>query len=367
MISFQNFKRQWEEVGAEVEKAMSKLGSTGWYILGNSLQEFEKALAKHTDFSYCQGVGNGLDAIEISLRSLGIRSGDKVLTTPLSAFATTLAIIRAGGCPVFCDTDENGLIDLKLASEAIEKHKIKYFVPVHLFGQMLDIEALNEIKERTDIRIVEDAAQSICGHHLFDIETKSDFIATSFYPTKNLGAMGDGGAILTNQSSLNDKASYLKNYGQTDKYVHSHLGMNSRLDELQSAILLVHLKYLDQWLKKRAAIGKKYLQQINNPAIRKISSQVTRNVWHIFPVFLSDSAARERFVHFLKENNIQTSIHFPHLIPDQQAMKEIDTLIFGKLVHANQISQAVVSLPLHPYLLDEEVEKIISVCNNWKG
>ncbi len=367
MISFQNFKRQWEHIGPEVQKALNDVGRSGWYILGDSLLDFEKKLANKIGFSHCQGVGNGLDAIEISLRCLDLQKGDKVLTTPLSAFATTLAIVRAGGTPVFCDTDENGLIDLDLAQDLISKHSIKYFVPVHLYGQMLDAHKLNEIKKRNKVGIVEDSAQSIYGYNLIETKSTSDFITTSFYPTKNLGAMGDGGAILTNNKELYELAGYYKNYGQTDKYIHDYLGMNSRLDELQAAILSVHLNYLDQWHADRKNIALKYMSGIKNLNIKKLSSSMKHSTWHLFPVFLLNEKKRSQFVDYMSENNIQISIHYPIIIPQQKALAKMETVVFGELKKSKEISSTVVSLPLYSYLTSEEVDKIISVCNNWEG
>src|SRR5690242_10537126 len=204
MIRANNFERQWQEIGEDALHAFRRVGASGWYVLGQEVRALEGTLASRWGLKHAIGVASGLDAIEISLRALGCRPGDRVLTTPVSAFATTLAILKLGAIPVFADTDERGLLDLDRCSEVVrQRPQIRFLVPVHLFGHALDLVKLRRMREEFDLKIVEDCAQSIDarfrGEHT---GSAGQMAATSFYPTKNLGAMGDGGAILTRDPNL---------------------------------------------------------------------------------------------------------------------------------------------------------------------
>ena len=253
MILLNDFQRQWADTRADVLDATERVGASGWYILGKNVESFERALAASFDRAFAVGCASGLDAIEIALRALGLRPGDKVLTTPLSAFATTLAILRAGGVPVFVDVDDHGLIDLARCEERLATGDIRAFVPVHLYGQPLPLPRLAELQARFAVALVEDCAQSALARFRGrSAGTVGAIAATSFYPTKNLGALGDGGALLTDDPALRDRCASLRNYGQTARYQHDELGLNSRLDELQAAILAqAFLPRLPAWTERR--------------------------------------------------------------------------------------------------------------------
>ena len=230
MIQANDFRRQWEDLREDALAAFEMVGASGWYVLGDEVRAFEDALAALWGFPHAAGVASGLDAIEIALRALGCRPGDRVLTTPISAFATTLAIVKIGAVPVFVDTDDQGLIDLVRCGELLQKRSdIRFFVPVHLYGFALDPSALRRLRDEYGLLMVEDCAQST--------KAAGDLAATSFYPTKHLGAMGDGGAILMKDAALDTRVRALRDYGQTAKYQHDFIGYNSRLDELQAAYL----------------------------------------------------------------------------------------------------------------------------------
>src|SRR5579871_291055 len=234
-----DFRRQWADTRAEMLDAFEALGSSGWYILGSETEQFEKALAAYWGLPHAVGVASGLDAIEISLRILGCRAGDRVLTTPVSAFATTLAIVKAGAVPVFAPVDDYGLICLDACEQLLARRpEIRFFVPVHLYGHALNMDRLSRLRERFALNIVEDCAQSV-GARWGGTPTgiAGQIAATSFYPTKNLGALGDGGAILTGDSAIAGLAAQYRNYGESGKYCHKVIGYNSRLDELQAALL----------------------------------------------------------------------------------------------------------------------------------
>src|SRR4051812_25303952 len=280
-----DFKRQWQIVEESVLGAVRRVGSSGRYILGGEVEAFEKDLAALWGKAYAIGTGNGLDALEIGLRCLGLQPGEKVLTTPLSAFATTLAIVRAGGVPVFVDVDDFGRIDLEQCRHVLAKDKsVRFLLPVHLYGFPLPLDELARLKTDFDLRIVEDCAQSIgASHGGTRAGTVGQIAATSFYPTKNLGALGDAGAILTNDPILAETARSLRNYGQSSHYVHSALGLNSRLDELHAALLRsALLPKLEEWTKARRRTAARYLERIKHPSIRLLAPEPAMTpVWHL--------------------------------------------------------------------------------------
>ncbi|MEP6698330.1 MAG: DegT/DnrJ/EryC1/StrS family aminotransferase [Verrucomicrobiota bacterium] len=366
MIALNDFGRQWQVVAPRVLEAVARVGKSGRYILGAEVERFEAAIAKRFDVTHAVGVGNGMDALEIALRCLDLRLGEKVLTTPLSAFATTLAIIRAGGVPVFVDVDDFGALDLEKCRRLLERDRsIRFLLPVHLYGFVLDLEKLLQLKNEFDLRVVEDCAQAIGARA---VGTVGQVNATSFYPTKNLGALGDGGALLTNDADISRRASALRNYGQTSQYVHETLGLNSRLDEMHAAIMTdALLPELDAWTKARREIASKYLAGISNSAICLLRPPTeTKPVWHLFPILVA-AHKRDHFREHLRSCGIQTGVHYPRLIPEQSAMKSVKFEIEGALTNSQKFSASEVSLPIHPFLSKTEIESIIDACNAWQA
>lgn len=369
MILQNDFKRQWRTVGTAATAAFQRVGSSGWYVLGQEVEAFEAELARRWGIAHAVGVANGMDALEIGLRGLGIQSGDRVLTTPLSAFATTLAIMRTGATAVFVDTDELGQIDLAQCRRVLaENASIRFMVPVHLFGFCLDLPELAQLKADFNLRVIEDCAQAI-GASSGGIKAGAvgDAAATSFYPTKNLGAMGDGGALLTNDPALDARARSLRNYGQASQYVHDDNGMNSRLDEMQAAILhQALLPRLEEWTVRRRGIAQRYLEEINHPAITLLRpSSRMEPVWHLFPILL-EPQMRVRFRDGLREAGIITGLHYPSLITEQQALKKHGSYeIATGLRIAASIVEREVSLPIHPFLTENEIAAVIAACNQW--
>jgi len=365
-----DFKKQWNDCGQEILAAINTVGESGWYILGKEVKAFEQSLAQVFSCSQAIGCANGMDGLEISLRALGLNAGAKVLTTPLSAFATTLAIARVGLRPVFVDVDKHGLIDLDLCEQALKQDSsIKCVMPVHLYGHCLDLKRLKEIKRAYNVHIIEDCAQSILAS-FEDIPcgTIGDLAATSFYPTKNLGALGDGGAILTNSSELSAQARVLRDYGQKEKYVHDALGLNSRLDEVHAAILhKVFLPRLKEWTRRRAAIAASYFDGICNKLVTPLPAPKGSNsCWHLFPVLIKPGA-RAAFQKHLNDAGISTTVHYPHLIPHQKAVTSSGNFeVRSSLETAEKIAENVISIPNHPYMTDDEVTFCIETINNWK-
>lgn len=368
LVPMMDFKAQWHETSPELRQALDTVGESGYLILGKEVKAFEAALAEYCSVSASVGCANGLDAIEISLRALGLQPGDKVLTTPLSAFATTLAIIRAGGVPVFVDVDSRGLVDLGLAEAALAADSaIKFFVPVHLYGHSLDLERLRALKKKFQLKIVEDCAQAIgASWRGVPVGTVGQLAALSFYPTKNLGCMGDGGAVLGSDTALISQAAALRDYGQTAKYVHDIIGMNSRLDELQAAILRrAFLPRLKSVTARRRQIAQVYLENIKNSRI-SLSSLASdcESVWHLFPLLVQGSP--EALAAHLSNLNIASGRHYPGLITEQKALQGLHHECVGQLERATIFARTELSIPLHPYMDDSQVARVVDAVNSWK-
>jgi dTDP-4-amino-4,6-dideoxygalactose transaminase len=358
-----DFAAQWEEIRDDALGALERVGTSGWVVLGAEVRAFEEELARWWGVEHAVGVASGLDAIEIALRCTGIGAGDRVLTTPLTAFATTLAILRVGAQPVWCDVDGSGSLDLEVADAVLAADSaIRALVPVHLYGHPLDPAALAALAERHDVVLVEDCAQSAGAQRAGGpTGTAGVVAATSFYPTKNLGALGDGGALLTDDPRIAEQARTLRNYGQAERYRHVELGLNSRLDEAQAAILRsAMLPRLDGWLARRAEISARYTTALAGSAFAPVLPTGGVSAGHLFPVIVLDGdpeAERAR----LAAAGIGVGRHYPLLCPDQPAAHGLGETV-GDLAVARRIADREVSLPLHPHLDDAAVERVIAVC-----
>lgn len=369
MVPLNDFARQWADVRADVMEAVEAVGESGWYILGREVREFEAGLGAVWGLGFAAGTASGLDAIEISLRVLGCRAGDRVLTSPISAFATVLAILKIGAVPVFAGCDRFGLLDLDAANEACAQGGIRFCVPVHLYGHALDAVRLRALRDRFSLAMVEDCAQSI-GASFRGEPTGSagQMAAASFYPTKNLGAMGDAGAILSDTPALIEAACVLRDYGQSSKYVHERIGSNSRLDEVQAAILRrALLPRLARWTARRRAIAARYLERITNPLVLPVGAPPgSESCWHLFPV-LVDPARKPAFLDHLRAEGAGCAEHYPRALFDQPVMREVEWECFGSCAPARRFCASEVSLPIHPYLGDDEVDQVAAACNRWTG
>jgi dTDP-4-amino-4,6-dideoxygalactose transaminase len=355
-----DFAAQWDEVRSDAMEAVDRVGRSGWLILGEEVRAFEREFAEWWGVDHAVGVASGLDAIEIGLRCCGVQPGDRVLTTPLTAFATTLAIQRAGAEPVFCDVDESGSVSLDAANAALAADpSIRAFVPVHLYGHPLDPVGLRDLVQRHGVVIIEDCAQS-AGASRGGAPTglAGRVAATSLYPTKNLGAMGDGGVLLTSDESIAEHAETLRNYGQRARHAHVEAGLNSRLDELHAAILRsALLPRLSGWLARRAEIAQRYAAALENSRVlRAIRPTGGRSSNHLFPVeTLEEDAAAA-----LAGAGVAVGRHYPVLCPDQPACGR--HTLADELLAARRIAEREISLPLHPYLTDGDVEHVIEKC-----
>jgi dTDP-3-amino-3,4,6-trideoxy-alpha-D-glucose transaminase len=362
-VAANDFARQWQDVRVDALGAIERVGQSGWLILGEEVEAFERDLAGWWGVAHAVGVASGLDALEIALRCAGVEAGARVLTTPLTAFATTLAILRAGAEPVWCDVDEGGGLDLDKADVALrEDPSIRTLLPVHLYGHPLDLDGLGRLVAEHGVVLIEDCAQS-AGAEWEGRPTGSAGLAgaTSFYPTKNLGAMGDGGAVLTDDAELAERARRLRNYGQRARYEHLEAGLNSRLDAMQAAVLRsALLPRLDRSLARRRQIAAAYEEALEGGPLRPIGPEGGTSSRHLFPVEVldGDPAAVSTA---LEERGVSVGRHYPFLCPEQPAAVGVGQGR-GSLPVAARIAARELSLPIHPYLEDEEVELVIDAC-----
>lgn len=348
-VPLTNFQKEIALRKKVYTKAIDHVLSNGWFILGKEVERFEEAFAKYLQIGYCVGVASGLEALQIALLSLGIGKGDEVITTPFSAVATTLAILAVGAKPVFVDTDEKGLLDPLRISKQITK-RTKAILPVHLYGQSCDIRAIKKICRRHNLFLIEDAAQAH-GTALNEKKagTFGELGCFSFYPTKNLGAFGDGGAIVTNSKKLARICRQIRDYGQSKKYLHIRYGLNSRLSELQAAILTEKLLFLEKDNEKRRKLASQYIECLLGLPIEIVCKPKESNS-HLFVIRVKK---RKRLQTFLLKHGIQTDIHYPRLIPEQPFLKRMyDTTI---LKTAKILTKEVMSLPCNPFLTTNQV------------
>jgi dTDP-3-amino-3,4,6-trideoxy-alpha-D-glucose transaminase len=358
-----DFARQWQDIGSDALEAVDRVGHSGWLVLGEEVRSFEHELAAWWGVPYAVGVASGLDALEIALRCADLPQGSRVLTTPLTAFATTLAIVRAGAEPVWCDVDQSGGLDLDQVDTALRADRsIRAVMPVHLYGHPLDPAALERLEDEHDVIVIEDCAQS-AGAERDGKPTGLAGIAagTSLYPTKNLGAIGDGGVLLTSDETIAEQARRLRNYGQGARYEHVELGLNSRLDELHAAVLRsAMLPRLDRWLARRAEIASRYTEALRESSLRPVVAAGGHSAHHLFPVEVLDrdpGAVREQIV----QRGVAVGRHYPLVCTDQPAVRGIGTVV-GDLAVARRLAERELSLPIHPYLEDQEVEVVIEAC-----
>jgi dTDP-4-amino-4,6-dideoxygalactose transaminase len=342
----------------EIRAAIDRVVASGWFVLGPEVEAFESELARAMGAAHAVGVGTGTDALALVLRALGVGPGDEVVTTPLSAAYTALAVMMAGARPVFADVDP---VHLTLDPDRVEQAigpRTRAILPVHLYGQPADMSALERVAARHHLPIVEDCCQAhlatAAGRPVGTIGVAG---ALSFYPTKNLGALGDGGAVITNDRALAARIRRLRNGGQTDRYHHEEAGVNSRLDELQAAILRVRLPRLALWTERRRALASRYrglLSDVDAATIVIPPERDPGHVYHLFVVRVPDGA-RDDLRASLGTHGVETLIHYPVPIPDQAAFAGVDRWDYPAAARA---CREVLSLPLHPALADADVETV---------
>ena len=358
-IAFQDLKKLHKRYKSEIEMSIRRVLDSGWFILGKEVEGFEREFSFYNGVRYTVTVGSGTEALKLSLESLGISKGDEVITVSNTFIATALSISAVGATPVFVDINED---DCNIDPDEIEKaitKKTKAIIVVHLNGYTAEMDNIMAISRRYKIHIIEDACQAHGSeYHGRKAGTFGDLGCFSFYPTKNLGAYGDGGAIVTNNKILAEKIRLLRNYGQTSKYHHKIKGHNSRLDEIQAAILRVKLKYLDEMNQRRRVLAELYFENLKNLPIslppRNNSANPRRHNYYLFPIAID---RRDGMQKFLKKNGVDTQIHFPVPIHLQQAYKEI-RVRKNSLSITKHMCEKILSLPMHSELTKEEVEYV---------
>lgn len=363
MIKFLDMKPMHDKLKEEIMSGIEKVYDSNWFILGNEVESFEKNFSEYCGVKYCIGVGNGLQALELILRGYDIGENDEVIVPSNTYIATALAVNSVGAEPIFVEPDE---CTFNINANEIEKKitkKTKAIIAVHLYGQPADMDAINDIAKKFNLKVIEDNAQAQGA--MYKIKKTGNLghaAGISFYPGKNIGALGDAGAITTNDKTLFEKIKVLRNYGSEKKYFNKYKGMNSRLDEIQAAVLNIKLKYLDEFNLERKKIAKTYLKNINNNKIilPKISNDV-EPVWH---QFIIRTKCREELQRYLSKCGIQTMIHYPVPIHMQEAYKEKGYLK-GSLKISEILAQEILSLPIYPYMNEKDIENIIYAINEF--
>ncbi|MEA2431950.1 MAG: hypothetical protein QOI19_2423 [Thermoleophilaceae bacterium] len=357
-VPFANFRRTVDALRPELDAAIARVLDSGWFLLGHEGEVFERDFAAWVGTSHAAGCASGTDAIELALRALGIGAGDEVVTQANTCVPTVAAIARAGATPVLCDVEpEAATIDPDSLADALSP-RTRAVVPVHLYGQIGDIDAVEALARGHGLAVIEDCAQahgaSAGGRNAGTVGAAAAF---SFYPTKNLGAFGDGGAVVTSDAELDERLRLVRQYGQADRYHHVAEGVNSRLDEIQAALLRVRLAHLDAGNARRAAIADHYAEALAGSPVEPLRRLPDRN--HVFHLFVVTTPERERFQEALEEQGVATLVHYPRPIhghPPYAALGRGPV----PLANAERLSTEVVSLPIYPELTDAEVEHVAS-------
>ncbi|EDL64351.1 DegT/DnrJ/EryC1/StrS family aminotransferase [Bacillus sp. SG-1] len=363
-----DLSEQYSELREEVLKTLDEVMSSSRFILGDNVKKLEQDIAEYSKVPHGIGCGNGSDAIHIALQAAGVGAGDEVITTPFTFFATGGAIARANATPVYVDIDP---VTFNIDPEAIEKaitDKTKAIIPVHLYGQMADMTRIQQIAEKHNLFVIEDAAQAIGAKHNGKSVGELGTAATySFFPTKNLGAYGDGGMIVTNDEDIAEKSRVIRVHGSKPKYYHHVLGYNSRLDELQAAVLNVKFPHLDKWSQLRREKADTYTKLLHEMAGEKVTTPVeVEGSYHVFHQYTIRVEKRDELQAFLKEQGVATMIYYPLPLHVQPVFKDLG-YSEGDFPVAEKAAKEALSLPMFPELKEEQqiyvVQKIAEFFN----
>lgn len=361
--------RQYHEIRDEILHTVDEVLKSGRFIMGPNVEAFEKEMATYVGVKHAIGVANGSDALYIAVKSLGISEGDYVITTAFSFFATASCITRNGAIPIFVDIDPKTFnIDLDQVEEALKNHpqksKIKAVIPVHLFGRTVDLERLEKIRNDFGVKIIEDCAQSVGSYWIYSngkikkSGSVGNLSTLSFFPTKNLGACGDGGMILTNDDNLADFCKIFRVHGARKKYFHEIEGVNSRLDELQAAILRIKLKYLETYHKKRIKIATTYNKLLNSLESNLLETPQVhddlRCIFHQYVVRVKDGH-RDFLKDYLHKKGVETAIYYPLGLHKQRCFSRFE---FQPLENTERACEEVLALPIFPELTESEIEYV---------
>jgi dTDP-4-amino-4,6-dideoxygalactose transaminase len=364
-VPFLDLNAAYQELQTELHDAAGRVLASGRYILGPELEAFEQEFAAYSGVKYCLGVGNGLEAIHLILRAMEIGPGDEVIVPANTFIATWLAVTYSGATPIPVEPDEHTYnLDASALESAITT-RTKAIIAVHLYGQPADMDAINQIAAPRGIKVIEDAAQAHGARYKERVVGGlGDAAAFSFYPGKNLGALGDAGAVATNDQKLADKIAVLRNYGSRLKYDHPEKGYNSRLDEMQAALLRVKLSKLDQWNQRRKDLAAAYLQTLEGvpdltlPVVPRFADPV----WHLFVIRHPE---RERLQQHLTNAGVGSLVHYPCPPHLQNAYADL-ALAKGSLPLSERLAKEVLSLPMGPHLSPEDAEFVISQVSSFR-
>jgi len=358
IVNFLDLKSQYQEIKHELDVAYSRVAKSGTYLLGDELENFEREFAKYCGVNFCIGVGSGLDALQLCIWAWEIGPGDEVIVPANTFIATWLAVSNCGAKPVPVDVDSSTYnISIEHLESSINS-RTKAIIPVHLYGSPARMNEINKIAKKHNILVLEDAAQAhgalYAGQKVGGVSNAAAF---SFYPGKNLGAMGDAGAVTTNDGLLAHKIKLLRNYGSVQKYNHEIIGFNSRLDEIQASLLRVKLSHLDSWNARRQEIAKHYIDGIKSCAFQEIADNAT-SAWHLFVIKAHD---RDRLQAELIAKGIQTMIHYP--IPPHKQLAFKDFYRKADYPVTEELVKQILSIPIDPQMKDDQVSYVIDVIN----
>lgn len=355
--------RQYLAYKEEYEKKVCEVLSKGWYVLGPEVSSFEKEFADYCGAKYCVGLASGLDALILAVRALGIKKGDEVLVQANTYIATVMGITINEATPIFIEPDKYHNIDVKKLEENIT-NKTKAIMVTHLYGQASNMEEIKKIADKHNLYIIEDCAQAHgAKFNNQSVGTFGDVGCYSFYPSKNLGAFGEGGAIITNNEKVADMIKVLRNYGSEKRYYNKYIGMNSRLDELQAALLRVKLKHLDELNDERKYIADNYNKGIKNKYIEK--PEVLKNATTVNHLYVIKTKYRDKLIEYLDENEIGTIVHYP-IPPHLQEAYSYLGYKKGDFPITEQLSQEVLTLPLYNGMTEEEQNYVIDIINKFE-
>lgn len=355
-IQMVDLKRQYQKIKPEIDSAIHEVLDSTQFILGKKVQEFENNAANYLGVKYAVGVANGTDALQIALMALGIGVGDEVITTPFTFVATTETIVMLGAKPVYVDIDPISYnINPSKIKEKITS-KTKAILPVHLYGNPVEMDEILSIAKEYNLYVIEDSAQAFGSEYKGKkVCSFGDVACISFFPSKNLGCYGDGGMVVTNSEEIHEKVRMIASHGSKVRYIHEVLGMNSRLDAIQAAILNIKLRYIDEWNDKRAKFAALYSQKL--ASIPQVKTPTKKEyAKHIFHQYTIRVEKRDELQKFLTTKNIPTAIHYPIPLHMQPAFRGFAAE--GSLPEAEKAAKEVISLPMHPDLLEEEIEYI---------
>lgn len=362
MIAFSEVKTQYETIKQEIHEAFDQVFEASWFVLGKNVEQFEHEFATYCGAKYGIGVGSGTEALHLALLAVGVQPGDEVITVANTAVPTVSAISFAQATPVFVDIDPDSFTMNPDQLEAKITSKTRAILPVHLYGQAADMDPILDISRRHHLPVIEDACQAHGAQYKGQkVGALGDLGCFSFYPSKNLGAYGDGGFVTTNDPNLAEKVWLLRNYGQRKRYYHDIKGFNSRLDELQAAFLRKKLRYLDQWNERRRRLAHIYDDALGSAVVKPLEKEYAYHIYHLYVIRCQE---RQQLQDFLFQQGIQTLIHYPvpvHLQPAYQDLK----LPLGSLPITEKFAMEILSLPMYPELKDEDVRLVVAKINEF--